>query len=165
MRTIVIVAVVLILNCRADSGHAQSPLCLPYEPEIVVLTGSVQRALAYGPSDYGGTQRKWTSSARRPLASTSGDRFGIADPRDARRATSATHNLASALIETTSSTGARSNQLINAWAQTAPAIWATMKPGKSTGRMPENVSVSDRAIATAGLANDVDAVNQYAAVM
>src|SRR6266699_1090118 len=32
-------------------------------------------------------------------------------------------------------------------------------------RMPENVLVKERAIATAGLANDVDAVNQYAAVM
>jgi hypothetical protein len=31
--------------------------------------------------------------------------------------------------------------------------------------MPENVSLSDRAIVTAGLAKDVDAVNQYAAVM
>jgi len=31
--------------------------------------------------------------------------------------------------------------------------------------MPENVFVSERAIATAGLANDVEAVNQLAAVM
>ena len=31
--------------------------------------------------------------------------------------------------------------------------------------MPEKVSVKDRAMATAGLANDVEAVNQYAAVM
>jgi hypothetical protein len=35
-----------------------------------------------------------------------------------------------------------------------------MKPGKSIGRMPENVLVRDLAIATAGLANDVEAVNQ-----
>ena len=35
-----------------------------------------------------------------------------------------------------------------------------MKPGRSSGRMPENVLVSERAIATAGLANDVEAVNQ-----
>jgi hypothetical protein len=40
-----------------------------------------------------------------------------------------------------------------------------MKPGRSIGRIPENVFVSERAIATAGLAKDVDAVNQYAAVM
>lgn len=50
-----------------------------------------------------------------------------------------------------------------------PAIadksWATMKDGASDGRMPENVSVSDRAKVTAGLANKVDAVNQYALVM
>ena len=31
--------------------------------------------------------------------------------------------------------------------------------------MPVNVSVSDRATVTAGLANDVDDVNQYPAVM
>lgn len=43
--------------------------------------------------------------------------------------------------------------------------WATIKPGASTGRMPENVSVIDRAIVTAGFAKEVDAVNQYAAVM
>ncbi|MGY4297186.1 hypothetical protein ACVWXN_005281 [Bradyrhizobium sp. i1.4.4] len=35
-----------------------------------------------------------------------------------------------------------------------------MKPGRSVGRMPENVFVSDRAMATAGFANDVEAVNQ-----
>ena len=40
-----------------------------------------------------------------------------------------------------------------------------MKPGASTGRMPENVFVAARASVTAGLANEVDAVNQYAAVM
>jgi hypothetical protein len=31
--------------------------------------------------------------------------------------------------------------------------------------MPAKVSLSDLAIVTAGFANDVDAVNQYAAVM
>jgi hypothetical protein len=40
-----------------------------------------------------------------------------------------------------------------------------MKPGTSTGRMPENVSVIERARVTAGLAKDVEAVNQYAPVM
>jgi hypothetical protein len=33
------------------------------------------------------------------------------------------------------------------------------------GRMPENVSVIERAKVTAGFANDVDDVNQYAPVM
>ena len=37
---------------------------------------------------------------------------------------------------------------------------ATMKPGASTGRMPAKVSVSDRAMVTAGLAKEVEAVNQ-----
>ena len=35
-----------------------------------------------------------------------------------------------------------------------------MNAGASTGRMPENVSMKDRAIATAGLAKDVEPVNQ-----
>ena len=47
----------------------------------------------------------------------------------------------------------------------APAIWAAMKPGTSLGLIPANVSLKDRAIVTAGFANEVDAVNQYAAVM
>jgi hypothetical protein len=40
-----------------------------------------------------------------------------------------------------------------------------MKPGASSGRIPANVSLSARAMVTAGLANEVDAVNQYAPVM
>ncbi len=40
-----------------------------------------------------------------------------------------------------------------------------MNPGASAGRIPANVSVAERASVTAGLANDVEAVNQYAAVM
>ena len=40
-----------------------------------------------------------------------------------------------------------------------------MKPGASAGRMPANVSLAARASVTAGLAKDVDDVNQYAAVM
>ena len=40
-----------------------------------------------------------------------------------------------------------------------------MNAGTSAGRIPANVSVIARAIVTAGFANDVDAVNQYAPVM
>src|SRR5262245_21193977 len=40
-----------------------------------------------------------------------------------------------------------------------------MNAGASAGRIPANVSVADRASVTAGFANDVEAVNQYAAVM
>src|SRR5262245_946195 len=40
-----------------------------------------------------------------------------------------------------------------------------MNVGASAGRIPANVSVAERASVTAGLANDVEAVNQYAAVM
>ena len=46
---------------------------------------------------------------------------------------------------------------------TAVNICAAMNPGASTGRIPANVSVSVRAMVTAGLANDVEAVNHYAA--
>ena len=40
-----------------------------------------------------------------------------------------------------------------------------MKSGTSPGRIPADVSVADRASVTAGFANEVEAVNQYAAVM
>ena len=41
-----------------------------------------------------------------------------------------------------------------------PSTCATTNPGTSPGRMPAKVSVNARAIVTAGLANEVDAVNQ-----
>src|SRR4051794_35234521 len=40
-----------------------------------------------------------------------------------------------------------------------------MKPGTSASRMPAKVFVAERASVTAGLANEVDDVNQYAAVI
>ena len=40
-----------------------------------------------------------------------------------------------------------------------------MNTGASMGRIPAKVSLKDLAMVTAGLAKDVDAVNQYAAVM
>jgi len=40
-----------------------------------------------------------------------------------------------------------------------------MKPGTSLGLIPANVSLRDRAIVTAVFANEVETVNQYAAVM
>ena len=46
-----------------------------------------------------------------------------------------------------------------------PASCAATKAGTSCGRMPVKVSVKARASVTAGLANEVEAVNQYAAVM
>src|SRR5262249_61277888 len=49
----------------------------------------------------------------------------------------------------------------SAVAAAAPRNWAAMKPGTSAGRMPANVSLAARASVTAGLANEVDAVNQY----
>jgi len=52
------------------------------------------------------------------------------------------------------------NQRNAAVAAAPPASWATMNPGASAGRMPANVSLAARASVTAGLANDVDAVNQ-----
>jgi hypothetical protein len=47
----------------------------------------------------------------------------------------------------------------------APHNWATTKGGTSTARMPANESDRQRASVTAGLAKDVEDVNQYAAVM
>ena len=40
-----------------------------------------------------------------------------------------------------------------------------MNSGTSTGAIPAKVSDKDRAMVTAGFAKEVDAVNQYAAVM
>ena len=50
-----------------------------------------------------------------------------------------------------------------AHARVPPNICAAMKGPASAGAIPAKVSDSARAIVTAGLANDVLAVNQYAA--
>jgi hypothetical protein len=42
----------------------------------------------------------------------------------------------------------------------APMICATMNAGTSVGAMPANVLEKERAMVTAGLAKDVEAVNQ-----
>ena len=47
----------------------------------------------------------------------------------------------------------------------APITWAIINPGALIGAIPENVLVKLRARVTAGLAKDVEAVNQYPAVM
>ena len=47
----------------------------------------------------------------------------------------------------------------------APSSWAAMNAGASCGLMRVNVSVNVRAMVTAGFANAVDDVNQYAPVM
>ncbi len=46
-----------------------------------------------------------------------------------------------------------------------PTIWAAMNAGAEPGAMPAKVSENIRPIVTAGLANDVLLVNQYAAPM
>ena len=66
-------------------------------------------------------------------------------------------------VATTGNTGIiHRNNIV---AAAAPPNSARIKPGTSIGRMPLNVFVTALAKATAGLANEVDAVNQYAAVM
>jgi hypothetical protein len=45
-------------------------------------------------------------------------------------------------------------------AATIPASWASMNAAIPAGAIPAKVSESDRAIVTAGLAKDVEAVNQ-----
>jgi hypothetical protein len=46
-----------------------------------------------------------------------------------------------------------------------PMNCAAINAMTPAGAIPAKVSDNDRAIVTAGLANDVEAVNQYAAVM
>src|SRR5271169_3581057 len=65
------------------------------------------------------------------------------------------HSLAAAFSGSEASASSRKSQFISASAQTAPSNWAAINAGASIGRMPEKVLVSERAIATAGLANDV----------
>ena len=45
-------------------------------------------------------------------------------------------------------------------AASIPASWDTMKAATPLGAIPAKVSESDRAIVTAGLAKEVEAVNQ-----
>jgi hypothetical protein len=54
----------------------------------------------------------------------------------------------------------RNSQRPNSMAAIAPRISAAMNPSASAGRMPVKVDVNVRASVTAGLANDVEAVNQ-----
>jgi hypothetical protein len=50
-------------------------------------------------------------------------------------------------------------------AANAPANWVATNPATSAGLMPAKVLLSDRARVTAGFANEVEDVNQYAAVI
>src|SRR6516165_8322661 len=68
------------------------------------------------------------------------------------------YSCASDLSGVVAETGARNSQLINRRAATAPISSAMTNPGRSSGRMPENVLVRERAMATAGLAKEVEAV-------
>jgi len=53
----------------------------------------------------------------------------------------------------------------NTIANSFPISCATMNANTPPGAIPAKVSDKARPIVTAGLANDVEAVNQYAAVM
>jgi hypothetical protein len=57
------------------------------------------------------------------------------------------------------------SQLNKKVAAKAPANCAAIKAGASASRMPAKVLVAVRASVTAGFANEVEAVNQYAAVI
>jgi hypothetical protein len=54
----------------------------------------------------------------------------------------------------------RQSQRPRMTAATIPANWAAMKAATPAGAIPAIVSDSERAMVTAGLANDVEAVNQ-----
>ena len=56
--------------------------------------------------------------------------------------------------------GYRFIQRKHRYASTLPATCASINIGASIKRIPENVSVRARANVTAGLANEVEAVNQ-----
>jgi hypothetical protein len=57
-------------------------------------------------------------------------------------------------------TEARQSHRAKAVASSIPTTWARIKAGAAAGAMPAKVSDKARATVTAGLANDVDAVNQ-----
>ncbi len=57
------------------------------------------------------------------------------------------------------------NQANKPTAASVATACAIRNPGTSSCRMPEKLFVNSRAIVTAGFANDVEAVNQYAPVM
>src|SRR5215470_3687650 len=82
-----------------------------------------------------------------------------AQRRAARRASAGTTTSAATL----GSVG--TSQRKSAVAAAAPSSCAPMNPGASVGRIPVKVSDAARASVTAGLANEVEDVNQYAAVM
>ena len=57
------------------------------------------------------------------------------------------------------------SHLPTATASVIPTSCATMNKATPLGAIPANVSDNERAIVTAGFANEVEAVNQYADVM
>ena len=57
------------------------------------------------------------------------------------------------------------SQRLTPTAAAIPMICATMTASTPPGAIPANVSDNARAKVTAGFANEVEAVNQYAAVM
>src|SRR5258708_2631180 len=71
------------------------------------------------------------------------------------------HNIASGLRAGASFSG-RSSHVMSSMPRIAPKSSAAMKPGRSTGRIPENVLVNERAIATARLAEGGEGVKQDA---
>src|SRR5262249_32617826 len=83
----------------------------------------------------------------------------VAARRSSTRWGSWAYSRASPVCRDGRSTARRAN------ATAAPTSCAATNPGTHEGAMPANVSVSDRATVTAGFANDVDDVNQYAAPM
>jgi hypothetical protein len=52
LRALLVILSLLSSAVCSVSVYAQPAPCLPYEPEKVVLTGTVRRALAYGPPGF-----------------------------------------------------------------------------------------------------------------
>src|SRR6185436_2338253 len=104
--------------------------------------------------------RRWKlQSDHRPCVAIDPQPFGCA-PRCRCKAPGLSSSRSSI-----TSVGRGINQQATSVATPAPANSAKMNAGTSEGRIPANVSLSDRARVTAGFAKDVEEVNQYAALI
>src|SRR6185437_10501338 len=145
----------------ADPGPAHAPVAdrdPGLAPGLGLAVGHPRRAARGAHAD----QRQADRRARARLGVVRAHGAALAD-RHPRRPWARRHQ--SAFDGGRASAGRPSRTRATSSAAAVPASWASTKPGTSTGRMPANVRVSARATVTAGFANDVLAVNQYAAKM
>src|SRR5688572_7871272 len=136
------------VGARGRPGHHAAVALDDHRREALALVRELR-------GDLGGRAR---------LGLEGGDAIGdalVVDGRDRRRVLGPRQPRRERAHGRDTGTSQRNSQV----AAAAPASCATTKPGTSAGRMPANVSLAARASVTAGFANEVDAVNQYAAMM